>query len=267
MKTLVLSIVILFAAHFTFAKRLSPIYGLQGEWSIKTINGKTIKILKNKTNSVTISGNYMMNINIGCNQINTKINNIGTSAIGFGNSVSTKMMCDATSSNIEKKMIEFLPKIDKYVAKKNNTVLEFYIKNKKVLELNKSNDNKPNEKVVTEQTKSIEGSYRLIQQQEGAETIERMGNKIIITFSMPEQNSVSGNSGCNNFSGQYKVLENNEIMIMDLSSTEKACEKGINAMEAIYLENLKNTERFKLDTNKLLLYKGRQLLAMFEKVN
>jgi heat shock protein HslJ len=265
MKSILLSILFICFSVITFAKRMNPIYMLQGDWQIKSLGVKSAKPFKSAKNSVTITADSRISINIGCNQIGASINNIGINTISFGQGMSTKMMCSPALMAKDKLVTDILSKIDKYVTKENNTVLELYSKNKKVMVLKKmASIGKKN----TEESKddaSLEGNYRLIQQLEGNETVEHLQDKMTMQFS--GNANVSGNDGCNNYSGTYNSLQVNSILFNEIITTQMACvpdnQKASNAL----FTNIKNADRYKLETNKLLLYKGRQLLMLFERVN
>jgi heat shock protein HslJ len=75
-----------------------------------------------------------------------------------------------------------------------------------------------------------------------------------ITANFGEDGTMTGNSGCNDDSGPYKVT-GNQIGIGPLSSTRKACSDpaGVMEQEAQYLAALENAEVFIVDGNALEL--------------
>jgi heat shock protein HslJ len=78
------------------------------------------------------------------------------------------------------------------------------------------------------------------------------GTKLTADFG--EDGTLTGNSGCNDYNGPYKVT-GNQIGIGPLSSTRKACSDpaGIMEQEAQYLAALENAEVFVVDGNTLEL--------------
>jgi len=64
--------------------------------------------------------------------------------------------------------------------------------------------------------------------------------------------SVTGNSGCNNFSGAMEMAEDG-IKMGQLASTRKACPPEIMAVEDRFLQALQDTARFEMANDSLRL--------------
>jgi heat shock protein HslJ len=75
-----------------------------------------------------------------------------------------------------------------------------------------------------------------------------------LTANFGEDGNLAGNSGCNEYSGPYKVT-GSQIGIGPLSSTRKACSDpaGVMGQEAQYLAALDNAEVFVVTGNNLEL--------------
>jgi heat shock protein HslJ len=75
-----------------------------------------------------------------------------------------------------------------------------------------------------------------------------------ITANFGENGTLTGNSGCNEYSGPFKVT-GNQIGIGPLSSTRKACgdPAGVMEQEAQYLAALENAQVFIVEDNTLEL--------------
>lgn len=75
-----------------------------------------------------------------------------------------------------------------------------------------------------------------------------------LTAAFGEDGTIAGNSGCNDYSGPYKVTSG-QIGIGPLSSTMKACSDptGVMEQEAQYLAALENAQVFVIDGNVLEL--------------
>jgi heat shock protein HslJ len=73
-----------------------------------------------------------------------------------------------------------------------------------------------------------------------------------LTANFGEDGTLTGNSGCNDYSGPYKVT-GNQIGIGPLSSTKKACSDpaGVMDQESQYLAALENAQVFVVDGNAL----------------
>jgi heat shock protein HslJ len=75
-----------------------------------------------------------------------------------------------------------------------------------------------------------------------------------LTADFGADGTLTGNSGCNDYNGPYKVTRN-QIGIGPLGSTRKACSDpaGVMEQEAQYLAALANAEVFAVDGNTLEL--------------
>ncbi|HLO58941.1 MAG TPA: META domain-containing protein [Bacteroidales bacterium] len=103
--------------------------------------------------------------------------------------------------------------------------------------------------------------------------VELNGKKMIIDTTaqrMPHlifkilTNSVTGNGGCNSFSGRYE-LKANSIRISRLISTKMACERI--QFESIFMMALGDCDNFKVRNDTLLLNKGEfNLLKLYHKL-
>jgi len=77
--------------------------------------------------------------------------------------------------------------------------------------------------------------------------------KIYVTFG--EDGKVSGNAGCNNFSGSYEV-DGDSISIGPLATTRKMCAQpeGVMETEQAFLQNLDNAATFSITGDTLTLF-------------
>lgn len=83
-----------------------------------------------------------------------------------------------------------------------------------------------------------------------------------ITFST-EENRVSGNGSCNNFTGTYTLKEGNRISLSEIAATMKICPDM--TTEDQFMEVLKEADNYSLNGNKMTLNKARMApLAVFE---
>jgi heat shock protein HslJ len=78
------------------------------------------------------------------------------------------------------------------------------------------------------------------------------GTELTATFD--RDGTVSGSTGCNEYSGSYTVTDSN-ITIGPLEATERACTEpdGVMEQEAGYLNALQSAETFRLDAGTLVL--------------
>ncbi len=80
-------------------------------------------------------------------------------------------------------------------------------------------------------------------------------------------NQVSGNSGCNSYSGPYTV-SGNAITIGPLTQTQKACDADITEQERVYLLALQSATNFSLSGSQLILRDaGGQALLQYSRIN
>jgi heat shock protein HslJ len=75
-------------------------------------------------------------------------------------------------------------------------------------------------------------------------------------------NQISGNGGCNNFSGTYSVSGSN-IWISDLSSGMMACDSGVMQQENDFLAALRSSATSQFDGNQLTLRRGDGTTTVF----
>jgi heat shock protein HslJ len=89
------------------------------------------------------------------------------------------------------------------------------------------------------------------------------GTQLTIAF---EDDQVSGNTGCNLFSGSYKV-DGDAIEFDGLSWTERGCmdPEGVMEQEQTYMGLLGVVQRFELDGDELQLFAGSQGSLIFER--
>jgi len=77
-----------------------------------------------------------------------------------------------------------------------------------------------------------------------------------------QKGDVSGFSGCNRFFGKAKISHPN-IAIGPLGSTRKAC-SGVMKFEAQVLKMFRETDNYKLEDEKFILYTGKTKLGEFK---
>jgi heat shock protein HslJ len=89
---------------------------------------------------------------------------------------------------------------------------------------------------------------------DGSQNVSDVLAGTTLTASFGEDGTMTGNSGCNDYNGPYKVT-GNQIGIGPLSSTRKACSDpaGVMEQETQYLAALANAEVFAIDGNTLEL--------------
>lgn len=75
-------------------------------------------------------------------------------------------------------------------------------------------------------------------------------------------NKLNGNAPCNNFFGAFTSDYVSSIQAMAVGSTRMYCDNM--KFEDMFFTLLQNADRFAIEKNKLVLYKGKRLLLVFE---
>ena len=90
------------------------------------------------------------------------------------------------------------------------------------------------------------------------------GEPLTLNFAADEQR-VSGNGGCNQFSGPY-TQNGDSLDIGPLIATRRACvDPAANAQETAYFQALESTTRYSIERGQLVLYSGDQVVARFRR--
>ena len=121
-------------------------------------------------------------------------------------------------------------------------------------------------KVLTLNKKLKNTSWKLLNMdgKDVSKLISKNENNITLSFN---ENGINGNSGINNYFGDYEIVNNN-IKIGPLGSTRMAGPENLMKVEREFLELLGNSKKVKLSDQKTLILttdKGKTLI--FEKVN
>jgi heat shock protein HslJ len=97
-------------------------------------------------------------------------------------------------------------------------------------------------------------SWEVTAYNDGSESTSDVLAGTTLTANFGEDGTLTGNSGCNDYSGPFKIT-NDQIGIGPLSSTRKACNDpaGVMEQEAQYLAAIDNAEVFVVDGNTLEL--------------
>lgn len=110
----------------------------------------------------------------------------------------------------------------------------------------------------------LSGTWILVSYHEGNGSMIPVPPEARITAVFGDDFRVSGNAGCNDFFGTYRV-EGGLISIGSLASTEKYClwPEGVMEREGIYLGLLQKSTRYNVDRDELTLsyYDEKQLLV------
>lgn len=125
-------------------------------------------------------------------------------------------------------------------------------------------------KILNKTRKHIAARYRLDDRPWFLEKIEK-GKKLrelkkldaFIILSSDEKR-ITGNSGCNRFSGNLTVNETT-IRVDNLASTKMSCLPYMNELEFSMLKNLQDVDTYSVKSGKLYLFKSGKLLLVFRR--
>jgi heat shock protein HslJ len=211
----------------------------------KKINsGKAFITINDETG--TISGKN------GCNNFNVKYTKLSAkNQIKTNSPMGTLMACDDESMKLEQEFSAAIINKKFKIVKKNNTVQFKNAKNKVVMEFSIP---------TQDQLWSFieKNNWKLI----ALENVGQDYGRASIKFNLAEK-KVSGNTGCNNFSGTYETNDD-RITFDKVASTRMACIGEGNETEQKVLSYLNNKDlRFDVADQTLNFYLNDKLVMMF----
>ena len=211
----------------------------------KKINsGKAFITINDETG--TISGKN------GCNNFNVKYTKLSAkNQIKTNSPMGTLMACNDEGMKLEQEFSAAITKKKFKIVKKNNTVQFKNAKNKVVMEFSIP---------TQDQLWSFieKNNWKLI----ALENVGQDYGRASIKFNVTEK-KVSGNTGCNNFSGNYET-NGDRISFDKVASTRMACIGEGNETEQKVLSYLNNKDlRFDVADQTLNFYLNDKLVMMF----
>ncbi|MFC1953226.1 DUF4382 domain-containing protein [Chloroflexota bacterium] len=76
---------------------------------------------------------------------------------------------------------------------------------------------------------------------------------------------VTGSAGCNNYFGEYELIQNELTIKTSIGSTRMACPEPVMGQETEYLEILQNIESYEINGNQLRTMSGNKVLLFSQK--
>jgi len=214
--------------------------GIEMNGSFTRDVGKTRAFITFDLNQNRVYGNNGCNNFFGCVEFNN-------SKINIGNLGSTEMACP--NEVIWTYLPGNLKNADRYTIK--GTTLKLYSGKKLVLEYELRNE-----------SEEIDGrKFSLVGVNENGSVKNIVDTKAFITFNVSE-GKVSGNDGCNSFSGNMSV-NNSDISFSNFISTKIACP---DRTDIIFYENLTKVNKYKISNGSLKLYKDNTMLLEFRQI-
>lgn len=188
----------------------------------------------------------------GCNTYSGPYTLDGNKLTIGPNLASTQMACGPAETAVEKVVTTRLPKVAGYsIAGSTLTLTDSAGQPLLVFEASVGAD-------------AIQGSWDVLSYYTGnAIQSVVVGSTVTAEF---KDGQISGNSGCNTYSGPYKV-DGSNITIGPLASTKKACSSDeLNKQETSYLAALELAKTFAVTGNRLDLFReGGTFAATMEK--
>jgi len=206
--------------------------------SPRLLSGATDVIVTAEFSGGQVSGENGCNRYSGPDQVDAAA---GTMTVG-PNLSSTQIACPGIRARVESAYMAALPKVKRYEATKSRlTLLDG--SGAVLLRYTASNG-----------AEAIKGSWRATMIYAGTALVSPVeGSALTATF---DGTQVSGNSGCNTFSGGYTTSENT-IAIGPLASTQRACaDPAVDEQEQQYLTALGLAKTFTVAGRRLDLYRA-----------
>jgi heat shock protein HslJ len=228
-------------------------------------------------NTVKMSGSVQKNIQINFNNDINKINVMSTKcdeyiATSFQyvgrNVIKVSKVNPLKSTTCKVERIKQINKIMAQLQKVNRIIGDYQkiklLQGEKVLfELsNKTGESSINQSLDM----GINGSYRIINQIEVGNLIDRTNNNSVVKFDYGAK-SFSIKCGCNLISGSYESTQTT-FKASNIMSTEMACRpEDKMTFEQSAAKNIEFTNRFAKVNNHLYLYQDEMLLMMLESID
>ncbi|MEP7075163.1 MAG: META domain-containing protein [Acidobacteriota bacterium] len=220
-------------------------------WTLISLNGRPVGNSKAYVEFDTVSSRFSGNA--GCNRM---FGSVRASArqIAFSGVATTKIMCaNDGAMNIESLFVSALSKTNRYKINKN--LLSLVSGNRTLARFAAAPKEPTGTAVKLEDRKWTLESV-------GDRPAGSVGSLATLIFS-PDRGSVGGDTSCNSYGGNYTV-KGNTIRIVHTVSTMRACiEDERMQIERSFLNGIQDADTYKIEGNKLFVYKGRSLLLTF----
>lgn len=254
MKKLLLTSGILFLAVIVAGcASMNPASGgsLTGQtWVLTELSGQPL--VADSGISATFSDGGNVSGSAGCNRYNGKYTTSGNSITFSVNMAMTMMMCEQAVMDQETAYVNALGQVKTYSISGDRLSLK---------------DAGGTEILAFQaQSQDLSGtSWEAVNFNNGRQAVVGVITGTTLTAEFGKDGTLSGNSGCNTFSGPYKV-DGEKIKIGPLASTMMACSdpEGVMEQEAQYLAALQMADTYQIEGKVLEMRSGDQsLVAIF----
>jgi heat shock protein HslJ len=208
-------------------------------WSLSELAGKSLVTGSGITAQFSSDGK--VSGSAGCNRYSGSYTVSGNTITFPAPLASTMMMCDTAVMDQETAYLNALSQAQTYSVKTDQ--LTFFDSAGSTLG------------VYNAQSQELSGSsWEVISYNNGKQAVTSVMIGTSLTASFGTDGKVSGNSGCNSYSGTYK-LNANEVAIGPLASTKKFCgdPSGVMDQESQYLAALQSAASYQVEGNVLEL--------------
>jgi heat shock protein HslJ len=207
-------------------------------WALSTLGGKTP--VTGTGISALFTSNDRVSGSAGCNQY-TGSYTVSGSNITFSSLASTMMMCDQAVMLQETAYLKALGETKTYTVK--DSQLSLFDASGSTLA------------VYNAQSQDLQGtSWNVISYNNGKQAVTSVMSGTSLTADFGSDGTLSGNSGCNSYSGSYK-LTGSQITVGPLASTKKFCSDpaGVMDQESQYLAALQTAATYQVEGSTLEL--------------
>ncbi len=225
---------------------------LDTEWELDGLNGQ------DALNGVLVSMKFgedgKLTGNGGCNRFMGSWDHTGSRELSLSAGGSTMMACDETIMKQEQAFFQALEQTARY--KLDRDELDLYDANgRELAELDRVRP--------TEMTRT---NWEVLAFNNGQEAVVSVDGTTMSMVFDPD-GTVSGNSGCNTFVGNYK-RGTDTLEFGDLAQTAMACDDGIMKQEQAFLAALKQSKTYELGKGTLdLRGEDGALMVMLREAN
>jgi heat shock protein HslJ len=227
--------------------------GLTGKvWAISQLNGKSL--LPGSGITAEFSADGKVSGSSGCNRYSGSYTTSGDTITFSSPMAATMMACDQAVMDQETAYLKDLGDAKTYSVQGDQLTLSGAGKSALV--------------VYNAQSQDLAGtSWEAVGYNNGKQAVTSVLAGTTLSADFGKDGNLSGNAGCNTYSGPYKVT-GNQITIGPLASTRKACADpaGVMEQETQYLEALQTAATYQMEGNSLeLRTKDGALAADFSK--
>jgi heat shock protein HslJ len=227
--------------------------GSQGDltgkvWAMSELNGKPLVAGSSITAEFTADG--QVSGSAGCNRYSGGYTVSGNKIAFSSTMASTRMMCEQAVMDQESAYFKALNDAKTYTASGDQLTL--------------AGADKTTLAEYKAQSQDLAGSsWDVIAYNNGKQAVTSVMAGTALTADFGKDGTLSGNSGCNTYSGSYKV-DGAKISIGPLASTMKACgdPAGVMEQEALFLAALQSAATYKMEGDALELRTADGALAV-----